>query len=450
MNIYLDIILIILIGEYLLSVIVESLNIKNASFDTSAEPNPALSRRGKERGSVSTLSKPRPLGRGSRRVDLPQEFQGFYDAQKYQQAQSYLRESTVFELIKNTFFTWLTIVFILIGGFNLVDSFARRFNLGDIPTALIFAGVLLFASQLLSIPFSAYHTFVLEAKYGFNRTSPKTFISDIAKSWLLIVTIGGVIFSLIIWFFSTITHYAWLYCWVVVTLFEFFLVFIAPLVILPLFNKFIPLEDGELKRAIEQYAQAQQFKLKGIFKIDASRRSTKSNAYLTGFGKYKCIALFDMLIEKHTPLELLSILSHEIGHYKKKHIIKEILFSIISSGVMFFILSFFINNQGLFAAFKMQYVSIYASLFFFGFLYQPINFIFSFIHNAISRKNEIEADAFVVSTLKCPEIFITALKKLSRDNLSNLTPHPLKVFLHYSHPPILERIRAIRAYSVKV
>jgi STE24 endopeptidase len=213
---------------------------------------------------------------------------------------------------------------------------------------------------------------------------------------------------------------------------------------MPLFNKYTPLEEGELKSAIENYAKEQKFALAGIFKMDASKRSTKSNAFFTGFGKFRRIALFDTLIQKHTTDELVSVLAHEIGHYKKRHFIKGIILSVITTGIMFFILSFFINNKGLFDAFKMQNLSIYASLVFFGFLYSPINLFISIFSNIISRKHEYEADSFAVETYKKPESFITALKKLTVDNLSNLTPHPLKVFLDYSHPPILKRIEQIR------
>ncbi len=334
--------------------------------------------------------------------------------------------------------------FILAGGFNLVDRWARNFHLGPISTGLVFAGALLLAFQIIHLPFSAYHTFVIEEKYGFNRTTVRTFILDILKSWLLVALIGGAAFSGILWFFGKAGNPAWLYCWMAITLFQIFLLFIAPVVIMPLFNKFIPLEEGELKKAIEDYAKSQEFKMKGVFKMDGSKRSTKSNAFFTGFGKFRRIVLFDTLIEKHAVDELVSVLGHEIGHYKKKHIPKSMLISIATTGLMFFILSLFINNPGLFAAFQMEKTSIYASLFFFAFLYVPISMIFSILTNVLSRKHEYEADAYVVSTYRRPEAMITALKKLSVDNLSNLTPHPLKVFLQYSHPPILERIQAIR------
>ncbi|UCC94320.1 MAG: M48 family metallopeptidase [Candidatus Omnitrophota bacterium] len=413
MNIYLVIILLILIGECILSFVVESLNVKHA------------------------------------RSQLPEEFSDTFDAERYKRSQEYLRENTHFELKKEIFLTVIIVAFILIGGFNFVDQIARSSHHTPIVRGLIFAGILMFSSQILSIPFSAYRTFVIEEKYGFNKTTPKTFIADLFKRWLLTALIGGIMLAAVIWFFGTMGNYAWLYCWVAITIFELFLVFIAPVLILPLFNKFIPLEEGELKNTIENYAKSQRFALKGVFTMDASRRSTKSNAFFTGFGKYRRIALFDTLIQKHTVDELVSVLAHEIGHYKKKHILKDLVLSVAIMGLMFFILSFFINNEGLFGAFKMEELSVYASLVFFGFLYSPIHFVFSVVQSIISRKHEYEADVFAVTTYKNPHAFIAALKRLTADNLSNLTPHPLKVFLYYSHPPVLQRIQAIRAMHLE-
>lgn len=408
MNFFLIIILVILIGNYLLDIIVETLNVRYV------------------------------------KTDLPEEFEGYYDAEKYKKSQEYLRENTWFGIITDSIITPLTIAFILFGGFNFVDRFARSFGLGAIPTGLVFAGILLLASQILSIPFSIYSTFVIEERYGFNKTTPKTFVLDILKSWLLIAVIGGLLLSAVLWFFQKAGPWAWAYCWMAVTTFQIFLMFVAPVVIMPLFNKFVPLEEGDLKQAIEDYARSQKFKLKGIFTMDGSKRSTKANAFFTGLGRLRRIVLYDTLIEKHSVKELVSILAHEMGHYKKKHILKSIVISVLTTGIMFFILSLFINNEALFAAFRMEQTSIYASLVFFGFLYSPIQMVLSLFGNMLSRKHEYEADAYAVKTYRDPGSLIAALKKLSVDNLSNLTPHPVKVFLSYSHPPILKRIEAIR------
>ena len=413
MNVYLIIIISVIVGNYLLDIVVETLNVRHA------------------------------------RTALPEEYEGYYDPEEYKKAQNYLKENTRFEIIAGTITTPITVAFILIGGFNLVDQIARSFQFGPIRTGLIFAGVLMLASQMISIPFSAYSTFVIEEKYGFNRTTARTFILDILKAWLLSAMIGGTLFSIVLWFFGKAGNWAWVYCWVLVVLFQIALTFLAPVVVMPLFNKFYPLADSELKAAIEKYARSQDFKMKGVFKMDASRRSTKTNAFFTGFGRFRRIVLFDTLIENYSVDELVSILAHEMGHYKKKHIFKSLLMSILMTGLMFFLISFFINNAGLFSAFKMENTSIYASLIFFAFLYAPIKMIISISSKMLSRKREYEADAYAVRTYGKPESMISALKKLTVDNLSNLTPHPVKVFLSYAHPPVLERIRAIRASGVQ-
>lgn len=408
-NFYLLLVLIILIGGYIINFIVEKLDVANAS------------------------------------TILPHEFEGYYDAEKYSKSQSYLKDRVWFGLIESALFTVGAVIFIIAGWFNLIDSFARSFGQAPIITGLIFLGIIFLASYIFSIPFTIYRTFVIEEKYGFNRTTPKTFVADMFKGLILTAVIGIVILSVILWFFNASGKYAWLYSWIAVTVFEIFLIFIAPAVIMPLFNKFTPLEEGELKSAITSYANSQDFKLKGIYKMDASRRSAKSNAFFTGLGKYKRIVLFDTLITSMKTNELVAVLAHEIGHYKHKDIFKGLAVSALSTGLMFFMLSFFIANKDFFAAFKMENVSVYAGLFLFTFLYQPVNSLFSVGINYISRRFETSADKFSSETYKDPEAMITALKRLSVDNLSNLTPHPLKVFLTYSHPPVLTRIEAIRA-----
>ena len=408
MNFFFILIIAILVGTYLFDLIVDTLNVRHV------------------------------------KTDLPEEFVGYYDAERYKKSQEYLRENTRFGIISDTIITVVTIFFIIFGGFNLVDQFVRGFNLSPIPTGLCFAGLLMLASHMLHIPFSVYDTFVIEEKYGFYKTTPGTFVLDILKSWVLVAIIGGIALSAVLWFFQRAGLLAWLYCWIAVTVFQMFLMFIAPVVIMPLFNKFIPLEEGELKGAIESYARSQDFMIKGVFTMDGSKRSTKSNAFFTGFGKFRRIVLFDTLIEKHTLKELVSILAHEMGHYKMKHMLWSMFISILTTGLMFYILSLFINNKELFAAFKMQETSIYASLLFFGFLYTPIQMILSVFGSMLSRKHEYDADEYAVRTYNDPASMITALKKLSVENLSNLAPHPLKVFLAYTHPPVLERIKAIQ------
>ena len=408
MNIYLIIILVALVINYALSATAAWLNLRNIS------------------------------------EEVPEEFRDFYDGERYGKSQRYLRETTLFGLVHDTFHLILLVAFMLAGGFNFIDTLARSSGRGPIVTGLVFAGIILLASQLIDLPFSAWNTFVIEEKYGFNRTTVKIFFLDMIKGLVLTAVIGGLMLAGIIWFFETAGSAAWVYCWIALVMFQIMLMYVAPVLIMPIFNKFEPLEDGELKRSIMDYARGENFQMKGVFKMDGSKRSTKSNAFFSGFGKFKRIVLFDVLIERHTVEELTAIIAHEMGHYKLKHILKGIVRSIIMAGFTFWLLSLFIGNQGLFAAFRMEHVSIYASLFFFGFLYAPISMVTGVVNNIISRKYEFEADRYAVRSYGHQEAMISALKKLSRDNLSNLTPHPFTVFLEYSHPPVLERIKAIR------
>ncbi|MCB0264844.1 MAG: M48 family metallopeptidase [Calditrichaeota bacterium] len=382
------------------------------------------------------------------RDELPTEFSDVFDQEKYRKSQEYTRVKTRFGLIYATFSLIVTLVFWFSGGFNWLDLLVRQWGFSEIFTGLFYIGILLIANTVLNLPFSIYSTFVIEARFGFNKTTPKTFVLDMLKGLLLGVVIGGALLGGILAFFQFAGANAWLYCWIAVTLFTIFMQFIAPTWIMPLFNKFTPLEDGELRREIMNYAQKVHFPLDNLFVMDGSKRSAKSNAFFTGFGKHKRIALFDTLIEKHSVAELVAILAHEIGHYKKKHILQGMIISILHTGVMFFLLSIFLNHSGLFDAFYMENMSIYAGFIFFGMLFSPISEILGIFMQMFSRKNEFEADQFAAETTQNSSNMISALKKLSANNLSNLTPHPFYVFLNYSHPPVLERIRALRSLQL--
>ncbi len=379
---------------------------------------------------------------------LPTEFEEWYDDKKYSKSQRYLRETTQFGIITDTISTITTLIFITVGGFNYIDRWARSIcgvDQSDIITGLLFMAILMVASQIISLPFTLYSTFVIEERYGFNRTTIKTFVMDMLKGILLAILLGGPMLALILALFAKAGSLAWLWCWVAVTIIQIFLMFIAPYVIMPLFNKFAPLEDGELRQTVENYAQQQNFAMRGIFTMDGSKRSSKSNAFFTGFGKSRRIVLFDTLIEKHPTQELLAIIAHEMGHYKKHHILKMIFQSIAIMGLTFFLMSLCIGNQPLFDAFKMEHISIYAALVFFGFLYTPISMALGIIGSAISRRHEYEADAYATQTVGETKPMIDGLKRLTVENLGNLNPHPLKVILNYSHPPVLDRIRAIKS-----
>ncbi len=375
---------------------------------------------------------------------VPDEFKGIYDAETYAKSQQYTRVQTQFGFITTAFDFLILLSFWFTGGFNMLDNWIRTLGFNELTTGIVFIFVLIVAKSILSLPFSIYSTFVIEEKFGFNKTTIQTFILDVLKGLLLGALIGIPLVAGIIAFFIYAGTWAWLYAWLAVTGFSLLMQYIAPTWIMPLFNTFIPLEDGNLKTKIENYTQKVKFSLSGLFVIDGSKRSSKSNAFFTGFGKNKRIALYDTLIENHTDEELVAVLAHEIGHYKKKHIVKGMILSIAHSGLLFFLLSIFLNQQGLFDAFYMDEISVYAGFVFFGMLYAPIEMILSVFMQISSRKHEFEADAFAVETTGSKEDMISTLKKLSKDNLSNLTPHSWYVFLNYSHPPVLKRIDAIK------
>lgn len=376
--------------------------------------------------------------------ELPEEFSDTYNKDEYKKSQDYTRATSKFELVETTFSTLLILLFMLLGGFNILDLFARSFGYGSIITGLIFTFLFLFIFKILALPFSIYSTFVIEEKFGFNQTNAKTYIADLVKSSLLSLLVGGPLLALILWFFETGGQFAWLYCWLGVIAFSSLLQLLAPIIILPLFNKFTPLEDGPLRDKIDQYASDEKFKVTGIFTMDGSKRSTKANAFFTGLGRFKKIALYDNLIDKLAEDELVAILAHEMGHYKLHHIPKNLIASTVQTGIMFYLLSLFIENEGLFQAFSMDHLSIYASLFFFAFLYSPVSLLLSTLFYYFSRKNELQADQYAAQSTRTSHHLINALKKLSQSNLSNLTPHPLYIFLRYSHPPVLERIQALK------
>ncbi len=379
--------------------------------------------------------------------ELPKEFEGIYNRDEYEKSQNYTKETTRFGMFENSISTILTLGFIILGGFNWIDSLARGFGYNSIVTGLIFTAILGLLSFVIGIPFSLYSTFVIEEKFGFNKTTLRTFILEIVKGIVLAALLGGPLLALIFWFFETSGSYAWIYCWAGVVVFSIVMQFIAPVLIMPLFNKFTPLDPGELKDKITDYSTKEKFQLSGIFTMDGSKRSTKLNAFFTGFGKFRKIVFFDTLVEKLNPDEIVAVLAHEMGHFKLKHIIKMMIISIVQTGFMFFLLSLFLKFPEISKGFKLEEPSIYTSLVFFGFLYSPISLFSSIGFNILSRKHEYQADAYAAKTTGDVQQLITSLKKLSRANLSNLTPHPVHVFLHYSHPPLLQRINSLREYK---
>jgi len=376
--------------------------------------------------------------------ELPDEFDGVYEADRYQKSQEYTRARTHYKLIPGLFDLVSFLGFWGLGGFHWLDESVRALEWGPTRTGLAFIGSLMLVRMITSLPFKYYSTFVIEERFGFNKTTRRTFWVDTLKGLVLGALLGLPLLAAILWCFGALGSSAWLWCWLLVTCFTLMIQFIAPTWIMPLFNEFTPLEEGALREAVLAYATRVSFPLEGLFSIDGSKRSTKANAFFTGFGKQKRIALFDTLIEKQGTQELVAIVAHEIGHYKRGHILKRMATGILQAGVVFFLLSQFLTNQALFDAFGVANPSVYAGLVFFSLLFSPIDMVISFFMGAVSRKHEFEADAFARETTGDGETLVRALKGLASDSLENLTPHPFYVKLHYSHPPVLERIQALR------
>ena len=374
---------------------------------------------------------------------LPEEVKDVYDAEQYKKSQKYKNVNYRFSIITSTFSLIVILAMFLFEGFAFVDNIARNFTSHPILLALIFFGIIMLASDLIHTPFSVYDVFVIEEKFGFNKTTVRTFILDKLKGWLLGAIIGGGILSLVIWFYQLTTNYFWLIAWIFMSFFSIFMTMFYSSLIVPLFNKQTPLEEGELREKIMTLSEKVGFKLKNIYVIDGSKRSTKANAYFSGLGAKKRIVLFDTLIADMKPDEILAVLAHEIGHYRKKHTLTGTILSIIQSGILLYIFSLFVGNPVLSEALGVPETSFHIALITFGFLYSPISTVLGMLFNLISRKHEYQADRFAGEKYN-PGSLIGALKRLSGKNLSNLTPHPMYVWINYSHPTLLQRIRALR------
>lgn len=373
--------------------------------------------------------------------DTPgKELHDVYDDDAYKKSQQYKATNYRFGVLTSTFSVILTVSFLCFGGFEFVDAIARRYSNNPIIIALIFFGIIMIGSDILTTPFSYYSTFVIEEKFGFNKTTKKTFFLDKIKGWLMMGLVGGGILALIIWFYQATGYYFWLYTWALVAAFTLFMNMFYSKLIVPLFNKQTPLNSGALRDKISAYAKTVGFKLDKIFVINGSKRSTKANAYFSGFGSEKRVTLYDTLINDLNDEEIVAVLAHEVGHYKKKHIIFNLFASILVTGFTLFVLSLFISNPVLSKALGVTIPSFHIGLVAFGLLYSPISQITGLIMNVISRKFEYQADDYAKNTYS-GEPLISALKKLSKNSLSNLTPHSAYVFMHYSHPTLLSRIK---------
>ena len=373
---------------------------------------------------------------------LPEKLKGICDEGEYRKTQLYQKDNRKLSFWSSSFNLAVIIAMIILGGFSFIDGFARSFSMNLIIIALIFFGIIGFASDLINIPFSWIDTFVIEKKFGFNTMTTRTFITDHLKSWFIAILVGAPVLGLITWFFYKTGSSFWLYAWGMITLFSVFINLFYSELIVPLFNKQTPLEEGSLRNQIEAFAEKSGFRLKNIYIIDGSKRSTKANAYFSGFGPMKRIVLYDTLSKELTEEEIVAVLAHEIGHYKKKHILRSLILSVLLTGLMLFLFSLVVNSPALSKALGADKPSFHLGLVVFGILYTPLSLLIGLVTNYISRRNEFEADRFVRDNFK-PEILAGALKKLSVKNLSNMLPHPVYVFFHYSHPPLLKRLEKL-------
>ncbi|WP_438424564.1 M48 family metallopeptidase [Aquimarina macrocephali] len=374
---------------------------------------------------------------------IPEELTDVYPEEEYQKSIAYKEANFKFKLVSSTISLCIMLAFFFLDGFALVDTISRSISDNSIIVGLLFFGIIMIGSDILSTPATYYKIFVIEEKFGFNKTTTKTFFIDKIKSIIMMMIVGGGLLALIIWFYQITGNSFWIYAWTLVSIFTLAMNMFYAKLIVPIFNKQTPLEPGELRNTIEAYSKKVGFQLKDIFVIDGSKRSTKANAYFSGFGSEKRITLYDTLVNDLDNEEIVAVLAHEVGHYKKRHVIVNLFLSIALTGLTLWFLSLFIANPLLSEALGVETPSFHIGLIAFGILYSPISEITGLIMNIVSRAFEYQADNYAKETYN-NEALINSLKKLSKNNLSNLTPHPAMVFIHYSHPTLLQRIKNLR------
>ncbi|MAW95110.1 MULTISPECIES: M48 family metallopeptidase [unclassified Leeuwenhoekiella] len=375
---------------------------------------------------------------------IPQELSDVYDKESYRKSQDYKKANARFSALTSSFMLVVTLLFFFADGFGFVDQLARSVSDNEIVVGLIFFGIIMLGTDILTTPFSYYKTFVIEERFGFNKSTPALFFMDKLKGLLMTIIVGGGLLALVIWFYQISGSLFWLYAWILFAVFAIVTNMFYARLIVPLFNKQTPLRDGGLRNKIESYATSVGFKLKNIFVIDGSKRSTKANAYFSGFGSEKRITLYDTLINDLEEEEIVAVLAHEVGHYRKNHIIINLFMSLLLTGFTLWLLGLFVSQEVFSLAIGVEKPSFHAGLVAFGILYAPISGITGFLMSVLSRKFEYQADNFAKETYAAQPL-ITSLKKLSRNSLSNLTPHPLYVKLHYSHPTLLQRYRNLKS-----
>lgn len=370
---------------------------------------------------------------------VPKELEGIYNEDEYNKQQNYSKDNSRLSIITSSFSFVVILAFLFMQGFSWLHYLLSSYVENPILLGLAFFGVLGLAMDLIGIPFSIYDTFVIEEKYGFNKTTPKIFILDKLKGYALSIVLGALIYWLIYKFYVLTGTNFWIYTWGVMAAFTLFMSLFYSNIIVPLFNKQTPLAEGELRTAIEEFASKVGFKLNNIYEIDGSKRSTKANAYFTGFGPKKRIVLYDTLIKQLSTDELVAVLAHEIGHNKRKHTVVGLVLSLLQMGVMLYLLGLFVSSPELSMALGVKQPQFHIGLIAFGMLYTPVSMIIGLVMNIISRKNEYEADNYAASNFNSQSL-INALKKLASNNLSNLTPHPFYVWVSYSHPSLHQRV----------
>jgi len=362
------------------------------------------------------------------------------------QRTAYIQATTQLSFLSTTLSLTMLLTFWFFSGFEWLDESIRQWKINPLFTGICFIGFIVLVGQIMLLPFNFYSTFKIEAQFGFNQTTIKTFILDRIKMLALFILIVCPLLAALLFFFETFGEHAWLYAWIFVTIFSLLMQYLAPTYLMPLFNQYQILEEGNLRHKIMHFAKKEDFTVSDIYIMDGSKRSSKANAFFTGFGKHRRIALFDTLLDKLNDDEVVAVLAHEIGHYKRKHVLQSTALHILQTGFMMYLLSLCLETQGLFDAFGMTHISIYAGLVLFSLLYTPIEIFISLGGLYLSRKNEYEADAFAVTALKQTEPLIQALQKLSVDHLAHPSPHFLHVWLHASHPPLNNRISAMKKH----
>lgn len=379
------------------------------------------------------------------RREPPEGLEDLYDPEKYRRSQGYTRDKTRLGIVSSTTGLAVLLGFWFLGGFDALDLWLRDLtgDVGTVGRGILYLGLLGLAGSLLSLPFSAYSTFVIEERYGFNRTTVKTFVLDLVKSSAVGIALGAPLLAAVLWLFDSMDTWAWAVCWAVAAGYILLVQWIGPRWILPLFNELAPLEEGELRDAITSYARAEGYDLDQVRVMDASRRSTKANAFFTGFGRTKRLTLFDTLVEKLEPDQVVAVVAHEMGHYRRGHIVQGITAALAHQGAVLFLLSVFLEQTGLYAAFAMTATPIYAGFVFFGLLMTPVERLLGLALNALSRRHELEADRYAVETTGRPEALATGLKRIAAENLTNLTPHRFQVLLRHGHPPLHRRLREL-------